>query len=92
MKIRTAKTVDDDITFVLHGKLNTLLDVVQVPDQLASMKEVKLWHAKRVIKACEGDLDKAAAALGIGRTTLYRWGLAGDGTSKPYHNQWIKKL
>jgi transcriptional regulator with PAS, ATPase and Fis domain len=41
-------------------------------DKLLSLAEMDRVHAKRVLVALGGNVTKAAEALGIGRTTLYR--------------------
>lgn len=46
--------------------------------EIVPLKELEKREIIRAISACHGDIQKAARALGIGRTTLYRkmkgWG------------------
>jgi DNA-binding NtrC family response regulator len=44
----------------------------QLDDLMISLVEIDERHARRVLAALGGNMTKAAAVLGIGRTTLYR--------------------
>ena len=39
----------------------------------ADLQFQKVQHARRVIRATGGNVKLAAALLGVGKTTMYRW-------------------
>jgi DNA-binding protein Fis len=49
------------------------------PDELLSLEELERRHVFRVLEACDGQKTRAAAILGINRTTLWKklrtWGV-----------------
>jgi DNA-binding protein Fis len=43
-----------------------------MPDDLLSLDDLERLHILRVLEACAGQKTKAAAILGINRTTLWK--------------------
>ena len=45
----------------------------RVPGEITPLKEVIRRVAEEAIEQCDGSVVEAARALGIGKTTLFRW-------------------
>jgi DNA-binding NtrC family response regulator len=59
----------------LHGVFPTL-------DSLISMSDLQIAYMNRAIEAADGNITRAAKALGLGRATMYRHKTTNDGTGE----------
>jgi transcriptional regulator of acetoin/glycerol metabolism len=64
-----------------HQSPEALLNQLRKRLRVDTMKEVERYAIHRALVASEGDVVLAAALLGIGKTTLYRYLKADKGAS-----------
>ncbi len=48
------------------------LPAAGAPERIVPLEEMKRQAVERALTLCEGNVDRAAAELGIGRATVYR--------------------
>ena len=69
--IQTAKPEFDESVMETPSTIEVLLGTKQ-DDTIVSLDDLKRQAVERAYRLCEGNVDKAAVELGIGRATMYR--------------------